>query len=463
MPGCVLPVSAMMKDDTNFSRDWLSAALTKMDIAATDSLLVAFSGGLDSTVLLHALSRLSWPALRAVHVNHGLQPEAQVWSDMAAQRASEYGVACEILRVSVQKQGQGWEAAARRARYEALASCLRPKEVLVVAHHANDQAETVLLQLLRGAGLSGAGGMAAVKPFGPGRLARPLLAISREALARYAARKGLGFVVDASNADLRFARNYIRHAVWPLIATRWPKGHEALARAARLGYEAHDLLQTYLASDVKRCTDGSGALLVPEFCALAKAAQAFVLRAWIQEHKGQPPSESSCHTMVAALRIIPRSRQQVLRLPGGDVLRRYRDRAFWEPATEQPEAPRSFSGLWDPARPFQIPGSKRRLVGRELTGQGLGVDRLSGKPLAVRSRALGARVFIPGRGHRSLKKLLQELGVAPWERGRAVFVFDAEALVAIPGYWVCDQYKAGPLERGLVLTIETYRDAVGGC
>ncbi len=444
-----------MKHDTRFSREWLSVSLAKIGIAASDPLLVAFSGGLDSTVLLHALSQLSRPALRAVHINHGLQPQAQAWSDLAVQKASEYGVVCEVLRVTVRKQGQGWEAAARTARYEALASCLRPSEVLIVAHHANDQAETVLLQLLRGAGLSGAGGMVPIKPFGGGRLARPLLDISREALAQYAASEGLGFVTDGSNADLRFARNYIRHAVWPLIAARWPKAQAALARGARLGHEAHELLQSYLALDVKRCTDVSGALLLSEFCALDPAAQAFVLRAWIQEHKGRPPSESSCHTILAALRIIPRSRQQVLRLPGGGVLRRYRDRAFWGVVMEPVEALGPFSGLWDTACDYQLPGTGKRLVGREIQGQGLRWDRLSGKPLAIRSRVPGARVLIPGRGHRSLKKLLQELGVAPWERAQAVFVFDAEALVAIPGYWVCDQYKAGPLERGLVLTIET--------
>ncbi len=441
--------------NANFSGEWLAGSLAKIGIGASDPLLVAFSGGLDSTVLLHALSQLARPALRAVHINHGLQPGAQAWSELAVQKAAEYGVACEVVTVEVRRQGQGWEAAARTARYEALASCLRSGEVLVVAHHANDQAETVLLQLLRGAGLAGAGGMIPVRPFGGGRLARPLLGIGHAALAQYAAREGLSFVTDESNADARFARNYIRRAVWPLIAARWPKAHEALVRGARLGHEAHALLGQYLALDVRRCTDAEGALLLAEFCALNPSAQPFVLRAWIQERGGRAPSESSCRTVLTALRIIPRSRLQVLRLPGGGVLRRYRDRAFWGVDTVPAEAPGPWDGLWDPTCDYPLPGTQRRLVAYEVRGQGLRRDQLSGRPLVVKSRVPGARVLIPGRGHRTLKKLLQELGVAPWERAGAVFVFDAEALIAIPGYWVCDQFRAGPLDWGLVLTIET--------
>ncbi len=448
-------VSTDSLKNASFSGEWLADSLAQIGIGAGEALLVAFSGGLDSTVLLHALSRLARPALRAVHIDHGLQPKARAWGDLALQKAAEYGVACEVLTVKVRRQGQGWEAAARTARYEALASCLRPEEVLLVAHHANDQAETVLLQLLRGAGLSGAGGMVPVRPFAKGRLARPLLGISRAALAQYAAREGLSFVTDESNADTRFARNYVRETVWPLIANRWPKAHEALARGARLGHEAHALLEQYLALDVRRCTDAEGALLLTEFCALSSSAQSFVLRAWIQERGGRAPSERSCNTLLAALRIIPRSRLQVLRLPGGGVLRRYRDRAFWGADRAPAEAPGPWDGLWDPVCDYPLPGTQRRLVAYEARGQGLGRDQLSGRPLVVKSRVPGARVLIPGRGHRPLKKLLQELGIAPWERAAAVFVFDADALIAIPGYWVCDQFRAGPLDRGLVLTIET--------
>lgn len=357
--------------------------------------------------------------------------------------------------VKVRSQGQGWEAAARTARYDALGSCLRPEEVLLVAHHADDQAETVLLQLLRGAGLSGAGGMVPVRPFGGGRLARPLLGIDRAALAEYAASEGLAFVTDGSNEDIRFARNYIRHSVWPLIKNRWPKAHEALARGARLGREAHELLQQYLALDIKRCTDATGALLLTEFRTLTAGAQALVLRAWIQERGGRPPSESSCNAVLMALRIIPRSRRQVLRLPGGGVLRRYRDRVFWGAVLPPTKTPSPWSGFWDPACDYPLPGTGRRLVAREVRGQGLCRDRLVGRPLVVKSRTPGAQAFIPGRGHRDLRRLLQELGVPPWERAGTVFVFSAEALIAIPGYWICDQFRAGPQERGLVLTIET--------
>jgi len=445
-----------------FSPGWLATALAKLAITGSDPILVGFSGGLDSTALLHALSRLSWPALRAVHINHGLQPEAAIWGMQAIQRARDWGVPCEVLTVNIGNQGHGIEASARAARYKALAAYMAPEEVLVVAHHADDQAETIVLQLLRGTGLAGAAGMAPIRTFAKGRLARPLLEMTHEALADYVVAEGLPFIQDESNADLRFSRNYIRHEVWPAIARRWPKGHEAVARGARHLQAAQHLLESYVKADLERCMDEQGDLILPQLRSLSDDAQAWVLRSWLGRHGRPAPSEKSCNAILAALSIIPRSRQQVLRLPGGGTVRRYRDRVSWADAGESSGAS-SWQGVWVPPADYPLPEAGKRLTGREALGQGLSRERLMGRPLTVRSRVAGARVYIPGRGHRSLKKFLQELGVAPWDRARAIFVFDAEALIAIPGYWLSNSYKALPGERGWVLAIETAGTAVGGC
>ena len=437
-----------------FSPGWLATSLARLAITTSDPVLVGFSGGVDSVALLHALSCLSWPTLRAVHINHGLQPEAQAWGVQVTQMARDCGVSCEVLAVDVITQGQGVEASARVARYKALASYMKPLEVLVVAHHADDQAETVLLQLLRGTGLAGAAGMVPIKAFARGRLARPLLDITHAALAHYVESEGLAFIQDKSNADLRFSRNYIRHAVWPAIARRWPRGHEALARGAHHVQEAQHLLDGYVKEDLKRCTNEKGDLVLPPLKALSPQAQAWVLRGWIREQGGLAPSTDSCNAILAALRITPRSRQQVLRLAGGGIMLRYRERVSWARSVE-PINPLSWTGVWELPADYPLPGASGWLRGYEVLGQGLSAARLLGRPLTVSSRMAGARVYIPGRGHRSLKKFLQELGIAPWDRARAVFVFDAEALIAIPGYWTCDRYKARPGERGWVLAIET--------
>ncbi|MHB8252243.1 MAG: tRNA lysidine(34) synthetase TilS [Acidiferrobacter sp.] len=437
-----------------FSPEWLAGALARLAITTADPLLVGFSGGLDSTALLHALAKLSWPALRAVHIDHGLRPESKAWGVQAMRTAHDLGVPCEVVTVNIAQRGQGIEASARAARYEALGATMGPQEVLVVAHHANDQAETMILQLLRGTGLAGAAGMSPVRPFGGGRLVRPLLDMTRAALADYAATEGLSFIEDDSNTDLRFARNYIRHAVWPVLERRWPKGHEALGRGARHLQSAQRLLLAYVDEDVRRCTDHNGALLLSPMRILSQEAQAWVLRSWIRRQGGLAPSETSCQAILAAFRIIPRSRQQMLRLRGGGALRRYRERVLWADSVA-PAVPVAWRGIWELPAAYPIPGGDRQLVARPMRGQGLSADRLADRSLVVCSRTFGARVYLPGRGHRSLKKFLQELGIAPWERARVVLVFDASALIAIPGYWVCENYKAGPEERGWALAIET--------
>ncbi|HUW98394.1 MAG TPA: tRNA lysidine(34) synthetase TilS [Acidiferrobacter sp.] len=437
-----------------FSSEWLLGALEKLAITRVDPILVGFSGGLDSTALVHALSRVSWPGLRAVYIDHGLHPDAVVWGAQVRQRAGDWGVPCEVLTVEVCNRGQGIEAAARAARYAALAAYMTPQEVLIVAHQADDQAETIMLQLLRGTGLAGAAGMVPMKAFGKGRLARPLLAMTRTALADYVAAEGLSFSEDTSNADRRFARNYIRHEVWPMLARRWPRGHEALARGARHLQAAQRLLESYVEADVARCTDEHGNLMLAPLHSLSDEAQALVLRGWIRRRGGLAPSERGVNAILAALRIVPRSRQQVLRLKCGGVMRRYRDRVSWA-AHEAAGGALSWRGVWAPPADYPLPMAGWRLTGRAALGEGLSRNRLDGKLLTVCSRVAGARVYIPGRGHRSLKKLLQELGVAPWDRARAVFVFDAEALIAIPGYWSCRSYEALPGEPGWVLGIET--------
>ncbi len=432
---------------------WLAQALEGLGISVADSLLVAFSGGRDSAALLHALSRLGRPELRAVHVNHGLAAGADAWAAQALATAGTLGVACEAVSVHVGRGGSaGPEAHAREARYRALASLMRAGEVLLTAHHASDQAETVLFRLVRGAGLAGLGGMTGVRPFGPGRLARPLLDLPGAALAAYVAEWQVPYVHDPSNDDERYTRNYIRHRLLPVISARWPRGIEAINRAAGHAREAHDLLAAYVARDVEACTAVDGALMVPAFLALQAEIRAQVLRAWLAGRGGPAVSEAKCAEILAALAVVPRSRGQVLRLGRAAVLRRYRDRMVFGRDEAGGQAP-ALRCVW--AAPFTDLdlGDGRCLRAVPVFGEGAAVARIGTRSLVAATRVLGQRVLIPGRGHRALKKLLQELGIAPWDRSRAILIFVDDALIAVADHWICQDFRAGPYEAGLAFHV----------
>ena len=211
----------------------------------TPRVAVAFSGGVDSTVLAYALvkQRRRLGGLRLIHVDHGLQAASGAWSKHCAKQARAWRVPFVSLRVNVpHRRGESPEAAARTARYAALADAMKPGEVLVTAQHLNDQAETLLLQLFRGAGVAGLAAMPARARFGPGHIVRPLLGVSRDEIARYAEVHRLRWVEDPTNVETHFARNFLRVKVMPLIRQQWSGAEEAIARSARHMAEAGRLL-----------------------------------------------------------------------------------------------------------------------------------------------------------------------------------------------------------------------------
>ncbi|MGC8519443.1 MAG: tRNA lysidine(34) synthetase TilS, partial [Steroidobacteraceae bacterium] len=229
-----------------YSPERLGAALAPLlPEWSTARLCVAFSGGVDSTALLAGLARLAAPpaALRAVHIDHGLHPQSVRWSAQCRVLARRLGVPLKVVRVRVEpRPGGSLEEAARTARYGALAAGLKRGEVLLTAHHQDDQLETVLLQLFRGCGLAGLAAMAPSAPFASSRLLRPLLGFGRAELAAWVDAQGLAVSEDVSNLDERFDRNYLRHRVLPAVRARWPGAAGAVARTARLAAEGQQLL-----------------------------------------------------------------------------------------------------------------------------------------------------------------------------------------------------------------------------
>jgi tRNA(Ile)-lysidine synthase len=245
--------------------------------------LIAFSGGIDSTVLADALvsQRRQFASLRIAHVDHGLQPASGEWSRHCARQARAWRLPFVSLRANIQrKRGESPEAVAREARYALLASAMRPGEILVTGQHEDDQAETLLLQLFRGAGVAGLAAMPALAPFGPGQVARPLLGTSRADVEEYARVRHLSWVEDPTNVETKFARNYLRTKVMPLVRQQWPGAVTSIARSAQHMAEASRLLGDLAHRDLAKAIDGEG-LSVTALRALPRARRYNALRAWI--------------------------------------------------------------------------------------------------------------------------------------------------------------------------------------
>jgi tRNA(Ile)-lysidine synthase len=409
---------------------------------------VALSGGLDSTVLLTALAQIRGlapnSALRAVHVDHGLHPDSGDWSHACGRLAAELGVGWTQLSVHARGQaGDSPEAAARAARYAAIAEELSPGEVLLTAHHADDQMETMLLQWLRGGGLRAIAGMARLQPFGPGWQARPLLDFTRADLLEFARSKELAWQEDPSNLDPRFDRNYLRMNVLPAMRERWPGAARTMARVGDFAREALDLEEQVAAADLADSAEGS-TLVLDRITGLTEVRQRAVIRAWLRAlGLNVPPSAT-----LAALRHDIR-RSGADRVPctrwSGVAVHRYRGRLYAEPWPANARAVRP--GRWQPGGPYQL-DSRSELELRAVVGRGLSRARMPDL-LQVRAWAGGDRLRLPGGRHRKqLRKLAQERGVLPWHRCSVPVVSAGDQIVAVGGIAISADWAAEPGEAG---------------
>lgn len=303
-------------------------AATRFPVAGP--VAVGFSGGRDSIVLLHALSRLDLGArLSALHVHHGLSPHADAWADFCVTEAAALGVPCTVRRVRVgDTAGQGLEAAARTARYQAFADS--GLGLICLAHHRDDQAETVLFNLLRGSGIAGLAGMRDERSQGALRLLRPLLGTGRAEIEAYAAEHGLRWIDDESNDDRRHARNFLRHEVLTVIDGRFPGAARQIARAADWCAEADALLGELAELDWLAVADGDQVRLAG-LKALSPARVRNLIRHRLAGLGWQAPDASRLDEFVRQLRSAGPDRHPELALPDG-TMRAGRGRLCWLPA-----------------------------------------------------------------------------------------------------------------------------------
>jgi tRNA(Ile)-lysidine synthase len=446
----------MSSDYTAFSPSSLADVLHRLGLSSATPLTVAFSGGLDSCVLLHALGHLRESLglqLRALHVDHGLHPDSSGWALRAQQTCDRLKIPCTVERVQVtQVRGHGLEDAARRARYACLARHVGPGEVLLTAHQADDQAETVLLQLLRGTGVHGLAAMPAVAPFHQGRLARPLLDFTREQLSAWARQENLQWIDDTSNQDLRLSRNYLRQQVFPLLEAHWPEASRRIARSAGMAAEAAELLDELAEADWNGCCGAEQAQLsVRALRGLTPPRRRNLVRYWLRRQGFLTPTAMHLDQVVAQVMRDPQSNQAVIRWPGAEVCR-YRDVLMVRKPQVEPDSHWRID--WNLPDALEIPGVGL-LRAEPVRGDGLSQERLERVPLVVGLRQGGEICRLPGRAHHhKLKKLLQEAGIPPWERRRLPLVYVNGELAAIGDRWVCEPYAARGDELGWKLRLE---------
>ena len=391
------------------------------------TVLVGFSGGLDSTVLLHALAQLSnqrKAGLQAIHVHHGLQPAADQWAEHCTDVCSALDVPLRVVRVAVRRDsGHGLEAAARAARYAAFAEELQAGEVLATAHHLDDQSETFLLRALRASGPDGLAAMQEWRDFALGHHWRPLLPVRRDELLAHARLHQLQWIDDPSNADHVLDRNFLRLHVMPLLRQRWPHADAALARSAALSGEARELLVEEDAHALARAaTLDSHVLRIAPLRALPKARVARVLRAWAQGLRLPSLPGSGVQRVVDDL-LEARPDARARFVWGGACIQRWRD-LLHAGALREP-LPADWHARWDGSHPLALPN------GGTVTLQGVTALPTT---VVVRARQGGERLRLPGRTHsHSLKHVLQDLGVPPWERSRLPLVCDADGQLLAAG------------------------------
>jgi tRNA(Ile)-lysidine synthase len=392
----------------------------------TKTIYVGYSGGLDSTVLLFALSQTVYKSqLKAIHVHHGLSSHADSWSKHCQNFCDHLQIPLQVEKIKLIKSGQSVEAEARTGRYALFKNMLQKDDLICTAHHRDDQAETLLLQLFRGSGVKGLSAMPAIKHFGMGYLIRALLNYSRQDLLDYANEHQLSWIDDESNEDTRFDRNFIRHEVMPLIKKRWDAIEKVLARSTMHFAETQQLLDKIGAEHYAQLKGSQpNTLSISKLLTLEKSVRRNLIRFWINQNNFPLPSQKKLNQIENEILLARVDAEPIVHWQSVEV-RRYRDNLYVMAAVLPFNS--SFMMEWKGEEDLLLPNnlgliSKTVLQNLKLNGK---------QKLYVRFRQGGETLYLPNRGHRSLKKLMQEWGIPPWQRGCIPLIFLDEQLIIV--------------------------------
>jgi len=385
-------------------------------------------------VLLHLSAKAALAGLEALHVHHGLQSTADDWAALCQAQCDALGVPMRVLFVEIASDDpRGPEAAARAARYAALINALPEGARLLLAHHQQDQAETLLLRLLRGTGLDGLTGMAGLTQRGNASLWRPLLTVSKHDIDAYARSKDLRWVDDPHNRSARYARSWLRTEVWPQLEARYPQAAALFGRAAEHLSEAQDELEAIAADDLSACQIAPNALQITALLGLSGGRRRRVLRRWLRQQQLPVPFAQSLEALDRSLLRARADAEACVAWPGCE-LRRYRQQLYaFAPLAAMPA---EWAADWDGQTPLLLP-------------EDAGVLHWRGAPpkraLRVQLPQGGERLRPAGDAHhRSLKQLAQKHGIPPWLRQRMPMIYEDDRLISIAGLWTID---GGPTLR----------------
>jgi len=414
---------------------------------------VGLSGGLDSTALLHCASSLSKQLssdLKAIHVNHHLSEHANDWGSHCQQLCRDLNVPLVVENVHIDKNaGESIEALAREARYRAITLHMNSNDVLLTAHHADDQAETVLLQMLRGAGVTGLSAMRNTRALQQGYHVRPWLNTPRSALEEYAAQHKLCWIDDDSNTNTRFDRNYLRHDILPMLEKRWPAVTQMLSRTAQHMVSAEHCLSALAELDLQQLDpqpvnmfDYRGfSLDLIKLQMLSPERQANVLRHWLRQVNLSLPDQVHLQRVFSEVLTAKEDRQPCVAWPETEI-RRYRTRLY---ASRPLTALNLLSQDWSVSTQPSLQLEHGVVSYQQVDRQGLDMGKLLQHHVSIRFRSGGEQVRPVGSKHtKKLKKLLQEAAIPDWLRRRIPLVYIDDELAAIPGLWVFEPFQSTP-------------------
>jgi len=415
--------------------------ITALLPADLEKIYIAYSGGVDSHVLLHivALNPKLKSKVTAIYVHHGLQDEADAWAEHCRVISLGLDVSYKAINVSIDKSsGKSLEELAREARYQVLKPLLDKNDVVLLAQHREDQLETVLLQLFRGAGVQGLSGMPESILFGKGRMCRPLLDVSKQDINDYAVNNQLSWIEDPSNKSDDFDRNFLRNQIVPELKTKWPAIDVTVARAARHCASAHVQLNELAISLFKQIVDESDQTLdIQKLKVLDSDKQSLVLRQWFKESQLRMPAEKLIFSIINEVVNAAESKNPEIKGKGYSI-RRYRNRLFclktvkfYKPLSEQ---------AW-PVNTKKIELSDNSVLCISDSDQGIPKHLWESAEVLVKFRQGAEKIRLPGRaGRHTLKKLYQERGIPPWQRGMIPLIYIDKQLAAVANLWISADY-----------------------
>lgn len=414
-------------------------------VLSTKRWVIGYSGGRDSHVLLHTMAQFhsSLPSLslKAIHVNHQLHSEAEKWAEHCQKTARTLGIECKILRVDLElKKGESLEAKAREKRYQAIVENLSPNDILLTAHTQDDQAETLVLQLIRGAGVQGLSCMGVCKPLGHTFHYRPLLSVSREDIEMASIAYGLTWITDDSNENIRFDRNFIRHEILPLLKARFKGVVPSLARSAQLCQEAARAQEAQAHTDFKTITRAKGDQI--EATALIRLPferQKAAIRYWIAKNGYAYPSKVKLEDIIHQINTARLEAQPCIKWLGG-MVRRYHTHWYILPPIEKPNLEKAFT--------------IQRQKGQGFRGSYF--EDLS--QLTIHYRQGGERCKPTGHPFsKSLKKWFQIFNIPTWVRDTIPLVYYQDTLIGALGYFICEGWQANAEEEGVEILLQSHQ------